>query len=92
MASNERFSSVSEDDRNILQEKARNENTTNSTNTWINTYNSWADWRGKKNNIECCMASEMDEILSLFDFFSHLPWYNSLFLAYVISDFQSPSP
>ena len=63
----DRFSSkVSEQEVDILCDASKNKNTTHSTNTWINIFVKWADWRKFPNEIEKYSPEELDKILCMF--------------------------
>ena len=65
MADN-RFAISIKDGIQNLKEKASNDNTRKSTQTWINMWRSWAEERGINLNLEENSAEVLDSILQQF--------------------------
>ena len=61
-----RLHSTSESEINFFKDKPRNQNTENSTNTWVNAFKEWAKSRQKNDNIASYQPEDLDRILQVF--------------------------
>ena len=61
-----RFSELSEQERTTLSEASKNNNTKHSTNTWINVFVKWAEWRKLPKEVEQYNAVDLDNTLCMF--------------------------
>ena len=61
-----RFHSTSESEIIFFKDKTRNQNTENSTDTWVNAFKEWAKSRQKNNNIASYQPEYLDRILQVF--------------------------
>ena len=61
-----RFHKTDEKEIEILKGKAKNNNTTCSTNTWVNAYKAWAKERGKDLELEKYNPTELNKVLCEF--------------------------
>ena len=63
----ERFALLSSEDLNGLEEASKSDNTSKSTNTWINVFNDWRACRGVVRSMEEFEnPSDLDAILQMF--------------------------
>ena len=51
---------------NFFKDKTRNQNTENSTNTWVNPFKEWAKSRQRNDNIASYQPEDLDRILQVF--------------------------
>ena len=61
-----RFVASNEDEIKELEVKSKNKNTTRSTNTWVNTFNKWAQSRNIIPELSLFAPSELNNILRRF--------------------------
>ena len=62
----ERFRKANETDIILFERKAVNENTSRSTNTWLNLFISWADCRNMSPDILSYSPADLNDVLRSF--------------------------
>jgi len=60
-----RFQLLKQKDIDSLSEKAKNDNTSKSMKTWINQFESWAEWKKKDKDLCSYDPAELNKTLSI---------------------------
>ena len=62
----DRFVNSNSEHVEMFIRNSKNENTSRSTNSWVNQFAAWAKWKGKQETLETYTPDELDETLCLF--------------------------